>query len=125
MAVTTEHHPQEPVPTDVLDGAVKPYSRDKVYVVTAIGLALITGLEVATYWVAEDVKHTALFAVALLFMAAVKFFFVASVFMHLRYDRKILTWALYSGVVLALLVYVAIMTVFRIWWPAASAIKHT
>lgn len=125
MAATTEHHHQEPVPTDLLDGAVKPYSRDRVYVLTAIGLAIITGIEVSTYWVAEDVKHTGLFVVALLAMAAVKFFFVAYVFMHLRYDKKVLTWVFYSGLVLALLVYIAVMTVFRFWWPSASAIKHT
>jgi len=36
------------VPTTVLDGAVKDYSRDKVYVLTAIFLAVLTIIEVFT-----------------------------------------------------------------------------
>jgi hypothetical protein len=39
--------------------------------------------------------------------------------MHLRFDKKILTVAFYSGLVLAVLVYVGVLCMFRIWWPGS------
>ena len=59
-------------------------------------------------------------AIAVLTVAlalAVKFFTVAYIFMHLRFDKKILTWFFYAGLTLAVLVYLAVLSAFRIWWP--------
>jgi cytochrome c oxidase subunit 4 len=108
----------DPVPTAVLDGAVAPYSRDKVYVLTAIVLALITVVEVLTYTHEDFVLWSGSMLVpVLLILMAVKFFIVAWVFMHLKFDKPILTWLFYSGLVTAVLVYLAALTTFRIWWP--------
>ena len=49
MAVTSH----DAVPTQLLDGAVKEYSRDKVYVLTALVLGAITVVEVLTYALAR------------------------------------------------------------------------
>jgi cytochrome c oxidase subunit 4 len=46
-------------------------------------------------------------------MMAVKFFIVASFFMHLRFDNKIFTWMFYSGLLLAVGVYSVTLLTFR------------
>jgi cytochrome c oxidase subunit 4 len=125
MAGTHEHHPQAKVPTQVLDGAVEDYSRDRVYVLTAVVLTAITAVEVATYYLSDFPLFKAPFLVpTLLLLGAVKFFIVAYIFMHLKFDKKVLTTIFYSGVVLALLVYLAVLTVFRFWTPADYAIRR-
>lgn len=120
-----EHEPIDPhgaVPTDVLDGAVAPYSRDKVYVVTAIALAVLTAIEVIAVEVDFVLwEGTRLLTVWLLVLMAIKFVIVASVFMHLKFDKPILTWVFYSGLVLAVAVYLGALTAFRLWWPG----EHT
>ncbi len=114
MALTS--HDQ--IPTEVLDGAVKEYSRDKIYVLTALFLGAITVIEVLTY-AAPDFPLWAdsLLVPVLMILMAVKFFTVLYIFMHLRFDKKILTYFFYSGLVLAVLVYIAVLSAFRIWWP--------
>ena len=114
MAVTSH----EPVPTELLDGAVREYSRDKVYVLTALFLGAVTVVEVMTYaWPDLFLWKGDLKVAVLLILMAVKFFTVAYIFMHLRFDKPILTRLFYSGLILAVLVYMAVLSMFRIWWP--------
>jgi hypothetical protein len=54
-------------------------------------------------------------------MMAVKFFTVLYIFMHLKFDKPLLTWVFYSGLVLAALVYLAMLSAFRIWWPESHS----
>jgi len=113
MSITSH----DDVPVKVLDGAVKDYSRDKVYVYTAIFLAAVTLVEVATYAFPDfPVWSGDLVIVALMFMMAVKFFTIAYVFMHLKFDKPILTRIFYTGLVLACFVYLVMMFTFRIFW---------
>ena len=51
----------------------------------------------------------------LLLLMAIKFFTVVYVFMHLRFDKKFLTVVFYSGLVLAVAVYVAVLTILNVW----------
>lgn len=116
MSVSTH----DPVPTNVLDGAVKEYSRDKVYVLTALVLAAITVVEVFTYAFPDfPVWADNMVIPVLLILMAVKFWIVGYIFMHLRFDKKLLTWAFYSGFILAVAVYVALLCMMRIWWPGS------
>ncbi len=55
------------------------------------------------------------FVAGLLIMMAVKFAVVAGFFMHLRFDNKLLTRLFYAGLFLAVVVYVIVLTTFRIW----------
>lgn len=81
------------------------------YVKVALFLAVLTALETATYWVVEELG---VFLVpSLLIMMAVKFVIVASLFMHLKWDSKIFSWLFYSGLILAIGVYVAFLATFR------------
>jgi len=108
------------VPTSVLDGAVKDYSRDKVYVLTAIFLAVVTLIEVATYaWPDFPAWSGDLVIFALMIMMAVKFFTICYVFMHLKFDKPILTKLFYMGLFLAVAVYVAVLCAFRIFWSGS------
>ena len=94
MALTS--HDQ--IPTEVLDGAVKEYSRDRIYVLTALFLGAITVIEVLTY-AAPDFPLWAdsLLVPVLMILMAVKFFTVLYIFMHLRFDKKLLTVLLLLG----------------------------
>lgn len=118
---TTIEPSDKPTPIDELDGAVKEYPREKLYVITAVVLAAITGVEILTYtnedlflWSWGGDSNVGIISTLLLLMA-VKFFIVAYIFMHLKFDSPILTWAFYTGLVLALAVYIAVMVMFRLF----------
>ncbi len=114
MALTSH----DEIPTAVLDGAVREYSRDKIYVLTALFLGAITVVEICTYAFPDFPAWSGnLVVVVLLVLMLVKFFTVAYIFMHLRFDKPILSWFFYSGFILAIAVYVAALSMFRIWWP--------
>jgi len=51
----------------------------------------------------------------LLIVMAIKFVIIAAFFMHLKFDSKILTRVFYSGLFLAVGVYVAALCTFRIF----------
>jgi len=97
-------------------------NRDKKYVVIALILAGLTGLEVSTYVWPELFGGVGSLAatILLLFLMAVKFWTVAAFFMHLKFDKKVLTVVFYSGLILAVTVYVAVVTAFRFWGPTES-----
>lgn len=85
------------------------HKSDGYYIVVALILAAITALETSTYWV----DFGPLFMPALLIMMTIKFIMVVSLFMHLKFDNKIFSYLFYSGLVLAIGVYVAALATFR------------
>lgn len=93
-------------------------NRERQYVLIAAILAGITAVEVCTYLFpgAFGGEGSLPFVLALLGMMAVKFVVVAAFFMHLKFDNKILTYAFYAGLILALGVYLGVLTAFRVWW---------
>ncbi len=106
--------PATPAPDDgVIDppeyDAHTDHKPDTYYIKVAFALAFITGLEVALSY--ADVG--ALFIPALLILMAIKFVSVVSVFMHLKFDNRIFSWCFYSGLLLALGVYIAALTTFQ------------
>ena len=106
--------------TDVLvhDDHDPDVHRTREYVFVAIFLGVLTAIEVATYLLDKDLQHTWYFAAGLCVLMVIKFVTVTLFFMHLKFDKRFLTVAFYSALVLAVLVYLAIMTAFRLWWPA-------
>ena len=117
METQTAADRSKTISTGFLDGARKNYPREVEYVLVAIALAFITGLEIATYaapgfplWSWGEKTGLVLF---LLLLMAVKFWTVAYFFMHLKFDKPLLTRLFYSGVVLAIAVYVAVMLMFH------------
>jgi len=82
---------------------------DAGYIKIAIILALITGLEVSTYYV----DFGPLFMPALLTMMVVKFVMVVSYFMHLKFDSKMFSFLFYTGLGLAIFVYCMALATFK------------
>jgi cytochrome c oxidase subunit 4 len=84
---------------------------DLGYVKIALFLAVVTGAEVAWSYLpwGEGAGITVLEVGGLLLMMAVKFFVVASFFMHLKFDNKLLTGLFYFGLGLAAAVYLAVL----------------
>jgi cytochrome c oxidase subunit IV len=84
---------------------------DWLYVQIAVILAVITAAEVSTYFV--DFGDFML--PALMVMMVAKFALVIMFFMHLRFDHKLFSWVFVSGIVTAVLVYIAAITTFEYW----------
>lgn len=82
---------------------------DARYIGIALILAAITALEVA----ASYVELGAIFLPALLGMMAVKFLIVVRMFMHLKFDNRVFSWLFYTGLILALFVYLVALFTFR------------
>ncbi len=82
---------------------------DAGYIKIAVILALITALEVSTYYV----DFGPLFMPALLIMMVVKFVMVVSYFMHLKFDSKMFSFLFYTGLGLAIFVYCTFLATFK------------
>ncbi len=97
---TQEHHQDHP--------------SDWAYIKIALILAAITALEVFTYF--ETVYNWGQFLIpSLLLMMVVKFWLVATWFMHLKFDNPIFSKMFVGGLLLAVAVYVATLTAFEFW----------
>jgi cytochrome c oxidase subunit IV len=79
------------------------------YIKVAVSLAIVTGVEVALYYL----NIGKWFMPILLVLMVIKFVTVVSLFMHLRFDNKIFSWLFYSGLFLAVFVYLAALLTFR------------
>jgi cytochrome c oxidase subunit 4 len=82
---------------------------DAGYIKIALILAAITALEVSTYYV----DFGPLFMPSLMIMMLVKFVMVVSYFMHLKFDSKIFSFLFYTGLGLALFVYIVALATFK------------
>ena len=80
------------------------------YVMIAVVLAVITGLEVALFYV-EFLSSTAV-VTALLLLMTIKFALVVLWFMHLRFDPPVFKRLFVTGLVLALSVFLIVLLTF-------------
>lgn len=103
MSTATETH------EDGHEGSHEHGMSDMQYIKIALILAAITALEVATYYVDFGV----LFMPSLIIMMIVKFVVVVSYFMHLKFDNKMFSFLFYTGLGLALFVYVTALATFK------------
>ena len=81
------------------------------YVLIAVVLVILTGVEVATSYLDGDVNSNLLIA-ALAIMAAIKFFLVAAWYMHMKQDAPLFRRMFVAGIVLAGIVYGIVMFFF-------------
>ncbi len=82
---------------------------DAGYIKIALILAAITALEVSTYYV----DFGPLFMPSLMIMMVIKFVMVVSYFMHLKFDNKMFSFLFYTGLALALFVYITALATFK------------
>jgi cytochrome c oxidase subunit 4 len=102
----TEHdHPIPPGPHE------HDHPKDSLYIVVALILAVLTALEVMTYYV----DFGPLFLPTLLTLMAVKFLLVVLFFMHLKFDAPIFGRFFWGGLGLAVVVYVATLATFQVF----------
>lgn len=84
------------------------------YVGIAFVLAVATAVEIALYYLEEDLSSTAV-TVSLLVLMVVKFFLVALWFMHLRFEARIFRHLFYGGAVLAVVAYGVVLAVSHVF----------
>jgi cytochrome c oxidase subunit IV len=81
------------------------------YVKVALVLAAMTAVETSTYWW----NYGPFFMPVLLTFMILKFFTVVSLFMHLKYDNRLFALLFYTGLFLAVAVYVAALATFKLF----------
>jgi cytochrome c oxidase subunit 4 len=84
------------------------------YVLIAGILAVLTGIEVALSYLKVGGSQ-GLTNGALLVLAGIKFAMVAAFFMHLRFDKPIVRRLFVTGLILAILVYVAYLSTLGVF----------
>jgi len=84
---------------------------DLKFVYLALGLAVITAIEVLLSYMVDDLG--ALFLPLLLGLMLVKFFSVVSYFMHLKFDNRLFSLMFYLGLGLAVTVYMIALFTFK------------
>ena len=87
------------------------------YLTIALILGIVTVLEVAIFYV--PVLHNVIVPV-LLTLSAIKFTLVVMFFMHLKYDRPILTVLFAGGLVVAAVIIISLMALFGQFGGGAS-----
>jgi caa(3)-type oxidase subunit IV len=111
--MTSTDHPEITEHTDGPEHAehadAHGHKPNSFYIKVAVALAIVTGVEVGLYYM----NLGALYLPVLLVLMAIKFLTVVSLFMHLKYDNKMFAMLFYSGLILALLVYLAALMTFR------------
>jgi cytochrome c oxidase subunit IV len=107
-----EEHLHEEIATPagrgLLPGEVRPHPTPVQYVLIAVVLVVITGLEISVSY-SEGTIPDGLIVVLLLGMAFVKFFLVASWYMHLRTDKPVFRRFFILGSVAAVLLYFIVL----------------
>ncbi len=91
---------------------------DAQYWKVGIALGIITLAEVGTYFITDDPYSHDLAAVligSLITMMVLKFVVIGAYFMHLKFDNKLFRNVFITGIVLAVAVYIAVMTAFQFW----------
>jgi cytochrome c oxidase subunit 4 len=92
----------------LLPGELRPHPTPIQYVVVAVILVVITGLEIAVSYT-EGTLPDGLIVVLLISMAFVKFSLVASWYMHLRTDRPVFRRFFTLGASAAILLYLVVL----------------
>jgi cytochrome c oxidase subunit 4 len=77
----------------------------------AVVLAVVTAAETSTYWIDFGPAFMPVLMVLMIF----KFFTVVRLFMHLKFDNKIFGLMFYSGLGLAVFVYLGALLTFRVF----------
>lgn len=81
------------------------------YVQIAVLLAFLTAIEVALYYLEQNIAEftTSMASPLLILLAIMKFVIVVGWFMHLRFEKSLLSKFFTTGFVAALILYVAVL----------------
>jgi cytochrome c oxidase subunit 4 len=95
-----------------LSGVEHAHPGPRTYIKVAIWLAIATAAEVALYYV--EMPDWVFIAALMLFMV-VKFTTVVAYFMHLKYDSRMFRRFMYTGIILAISVYMIVLATFGLF----------
>ena len=107
---------------ETVHGAGHTHPGDGVYMLVALFLAVLTGLEVSLYYIKASNDFT---IPALIVLMVIKFGTVALWFMHLRFDNRMFRRLFLGGLILAVLVYLAFLTAMQLWGTNTTAEKQS
>jgi cytochrome c oxidase subunit 4 len=93
---------------NLLPGEIRAHPDPWQYVVVAVVLSVITAIEIAVSYTEGDLPD-GLIVVLLLSMMVMKFFLVASWFMHLRTDQPVFKRLFIVGAIAAPLLYLIVL----------------
>ncbi len=82
------------------------------YFKVAMGLSIITAIEVGIFYI-ESIGHGII--PILIVLSAAKFSLVAMFYMHLRYDARLFSGFFVGGLLLAILVFISLLVLFRVF----------
>ena len=80
----------------------------------AVFLAILTAIEVALFYIDEELDLQIFNAIALISLSTLKFIVVVGWFMHLRYEHPLLTRFFTAGFVLAVALYLVVLSAMGI-----------
>jgi len=98
----------------LLPGELRPHPNPAQYVLIAVVLCVITAFEVGLYYLEGDIPDGLLIGL-LLASAVVKFFLVASWYMHLRTDQVIFRRFFIIGIVAAVILYFIVLLTLHVF----------
>jgi len=104
---------REPAP-GLLPGEVRPHPSPFQYVMIAVVLVVVTGLEVWTSYLDEVLASGVIIALLLVF-GFIKFSLVAAWYMHLRTDKPIFRRYFVVGLVGAILLYLVVLLTLHVF----------
>lgn len=104
--------PAGPSPAVAHGGHATRHPSPKEYVRIALILGIVTGLEVAIYYL--DIPHGALVA-SLFAFALIKFTLVVLWFMHLRFDARTYSRFFVMGLAGAITLFLILLMTFRVF----------
>ena len=96
---------------ETVHGAGHAHPSDGRYILIALFLAVMTAIEVGLYYV--DIGDALI--PTLMVLMVVKFWTVAAYFMHLRFDSRVFRRMFAAGLILAILVYLALLTAMQLF----------
>ena len=96
-----------------LEHAADEHPGPRQYVIVAIVLAVVTGLEVGLYYV-KNLPNWVLIA-SLMILMIIKFALVALWFMHLRFDSRVYRRLFVTGIILAVSVFMVVLLTFGVF----------
>ena len=95
-----------------LSGVEHAHPTPRTYIAVAIWLAIATAAEVALFYL--DLPDGLLIGLLMFFMV-VKFTMVVAYFMHLKFDARIFRRFMYTGIALAVSVYMIVLATFGLF----------
>jgi cytochrome c oxidase subunit 4 len=98
----------------MLPGEVRPHPQPARYVMIAAVLVVATAAEVGLFYLEGEIADGLITALLLMF-AVIKFFLVASWYMHLRTDKPIFRNFFALGIVAAILLYLVVLSTLHVF----------